>query len=296
MKEITAPGKLILAGEYAVLEGFAAIATAVNRRVILKTSNQQHSSALWNCVGKKKVGFFTIDSRDLYRKKSKLGLGSSAASAVCMAAYLDLNNAYQVALAGHKNFSLNLGSGIDVAVSYYGGLIEFQLKQAVRQIVNMSTGEFEFFCVFSGKSQSTRFFLDSVLKFRSRNFKYYIDLLKNIGNLTSTWKKFYVSGLDVVSLRNLVAENNALLMELGRKSGIDIINDKQMCLQKNISRFGGFSKPSGAGGGDISLCFVPRISVNECKLSLKQNNWVILELKYCAPGLLVNSVIRTDKH
>lgn len=286
--EISAPGKLILAGEYSVLEGFPALVTTVSRRVTLKTSNRRHFSNLWSFVGKNKIGYFTINSNDFYENNFKLGIGSSAASALCMAAYLNSNNALNIALSGHRNFSLNLGSGIDVVASYYGGLIEFQLDQPVQIITNIFLNNIKFFCVFLGISQDTRFFLDSVLKFRLNNFRYYINLLENLGKLTHVWKNFYTIGLDILTLRKLVNENNNILRELGKKSGIHIINEQHECLQRIMSQYGGFSKPSGAGGGDISLCFISSDFFEICRSNLKKEGWTVLDLDYFTQGLLIS--------
>jgi len=70
------------------------------------------------------------DTRAFYQGEEKLGLGSSAALTVAAyAAFAELLNQqpdYRVALHIHHNLQGRLGSGIDVAAAFFGGLLRFQ--------------------------------------------------------------------------------------------------------------------------------------------------------------------------
>ena len=165
----SAPGKVILAGEYAVLDGAPAICMAVDRRarVTISTSGEDHhivnapgfsddcgrfidrdGELEWIAAGE---GFALLD--DVWRTSnarsrtglslqldssefldaasgSKIGIGSSAALAVALAAalyeILDTDfDATSVAFAAHRQFQNGLGSGVDVACSCAGGLVEY---------------------------------------------------------------------------------------------------------------------------------------------------------------------------
>src|SRR5262245_44158931 len=183
----SAPGKIVVSGEYAVLAGAPALVVAVNRRVecgigpasgstwrftsrgfdgvseyelqrlITGPALDVHDPArLCQCVLQELAarGFaaaslpraaqITTDSSALYESGAKLGLGSSAAVTVALTAALlrcsTLGSDPKVAprashlpevehldamLAAHAKAQGGRGSGLDVATSYYGGLIRF---------------------------------------------------------------------------------------------------------------------------------------------------------------------------
>jgi len=56
-------------------------------------------------------------------------------------------------------------------------------------------------------------------------------------------------------------------------------------LAKLCERHGGFAKPSGAGGGDISLCFVPLSAQDGFKKDLVSTTYRALNLDFCVSGL-----------
>jgi len=170
----SAPGKLVLAGEYAVLDGAPAICMAVNRRAraTISTSGadhhtvtapgfsndcgrfvdrdgelQWHSAAesfalledVWRTANANtQTGLsIVLDSSEFLDAKdgSKIGIGSSAALSVALSAALcELTDtdgdATSIAYAAHRQFQGGLGSGVDVACSVAGGLIEYRMGDA----------------------------------------------------------------------------------------------------------------------------------------------------------------------
>lgn len=92
----TAPGKLILTGEYAVLEGAPAIVVGVDRRVSAIIGHSLGSPFLSAVrdelraqgreVAALKAGQLAVESDELYSGEQKLGLGSSAAVTVAATA------------------------------------------------------------------------------------------------------------------------------------------------------------------------------------------------------------------
>ncbi len=119
---VRAPGKLVLTGAYAVLEGAPAIVTAVDRYAFatLARPGEADVSALHDEQGR------------------KLGLGSSAASMVACAGAAaasrgqDLGDAgvrdaiFRAVRAGHAA-SQGGGSGVDVAAAVHGGTLRYAL-------------------------------------------------------------------------------------------------------------------------------------------------------------------------
>ena len=281
---ISAPGKLVLAGEYAVLEGHPGLVMAVNRRVILTPSKHLSRSKLWDAVAQGACEpRFKIDSSQLYEGQRKLGLGSSAAAAVCMAAYLAKGEIYRVAFEGHRRFSQGLGSGIDIAASYYGGLLKFQNGQATA--LKPAFDSRSLLCVFTKKSQSTRGFLMRVRDYQSREPQDYTRLMADLGALSPAWEAIFTGTYQWHGLGELVTANLALLKKLSEKAKIKLLTSEQEQIAEMAAQYGAYSKPSGAGGGDITLCFVSPDQRNALATALRIRGFLPLDLDYFAPGL-----------
>jgi len=134
---VVAPGKLLLTGAYAVLEGAPAIVCAVSRLAVAGGERRGAPSAEVAAAmhGAEAPG---IDVSDLFAGSQKLGLGSSAAAVVAALGY-------QAALAGEDLADAGVrrrifdrarlahaavqsgGSGVDIAASVYGGALRYRL-------------------------------------------------------------------------------------------------------------------------------------------------------------------------
>lgn len=159
----TAPGKLILTGEYAVLDGAPALVIAVDRRAVARrdAGTRVASSPFLlavarefaqrfgaDSVGARAALEIAVDSSAFYDGSQKLGLGSSAAVTVAaaglaLAAQLgDLDGhrdaLLAIALAAHANAQGDLGargSGADIAAAVYGGTIVFTMGRTDHESV-----------------------------------------------------------------------------------------------------------------------------------------------------------------
>ena len=154
----SAPGKVVLSGEYVVLDGAPAVSMAVNRRAIVTVDAADSLAVrsegltgntdlrLFDCVrhalsADPWCGAVCLDTRSFADADTgiKYGIGSSAALAVALTRALapqDLDNdgLLQCALDAHLAFQNGGGSGVDVATSFAGGLIEFRMHTAPRQL------------------------------------------------------------------------------------------------------------------------------------------------------------------
>lgn len=161
MVSASAPGKVVLSGEYAVLNGAPAICMAVNRRAVATvsdTASDDNPSMLVETV-MRAVGSDVApecDTREFATQAGeKLGLGSSAALTVAMLAALDgkapeLERAIEI----HRDWQGGNGSGVDIACSLTGGLIEFTMQDA--QVSQLAwPKDLEFRLVWSGAPSST---------------------------------------------------------------------------------------------------------------------------------------------
>src|SRR5882757_7134213 len=159
----SAPGKLILTGEYAVLDGAPAIVVAVDRRAIARRHAGPRGSSPFLLAVADEIAArrgasdpaahaaleISVDSTAFYdtvsgprlpaavaaelaTERTKLGLGSSAAVTVAATALAlgtaDRHAVLEIAQAAHARAQGPRGargSGADIAASVYGGTIVF---------------------------------------------------------------------------------------------------------------------------------------------------------------------------
>ena len=143
----SAPGKVVLSGEYAVLDGAPAVAMAVDRRAVASVSDnaidecrvvtegfESNGDARYRIVeavcGARPAGRdFTLDTAAFIVDGRKLGIGSSAALTVALVAALQQGrDIFHDALQAHRRFQGGAGSGVDVAAAVTGGLIEYRMQ------------------------------------------------------------------------------------------------------------------------------------------------------------------------
>ncbi|NND37809.1 MAG: hypothetical protein HKN81_11820, partial [Gammaproteobacteria bacterium] len=172
MTSASAPGKVVLSGEYAVLDGAPAICMAVDRRAcatIVESPRHYHSvtapgygdiegrfasaggaaewlqggdvypllDAAWTALAPEPRGnlSITLDTRQFFAAggATKAGLGSSSALTVALVGAISSHLGLPQGVGGtahdaHRSLQGGRGSGVDVACSIAGGLIEYRMQ------------------------------------------------------------------------------------------------------------------------------------------------------------------------
>lgn len=284
----SAPGKFVLSGEYAVLDGAPALCVAIDRRaeVSIETCGGDHhvvtapgfsdttgnfsagKDGLSWLSGGRDFGLFeavwntsrplhtqgplaiALDTRDFHDAVSgeKIGLGSSAALTVAIAAALgSLGGAApaEAAHAAHRHFQGGSGSGVDIACSIAGGVIAYRM--ADRRASPMEWPEGLYFSVlWSGVATATR---ERLARFGEQPASSARDeLCEASGAVAATFASGTAAGV-VAEL----GEYTRALQRFDEVHGLGIFAAGHATLAEHAPGEGVVYKPCGAGGGDIGV-------------------------------------------
>jgi len=338
-RTVSAPGKLVVAGEYAVLAGHEALVAGVSKRarasivdddepfrvggmglgpfvvehareggVVLQGDTKDSlallrsvlDAALARGVALPRTGSISVGSRAFLSRARgvKLGLGSSAAAAVALAGALvsdddgdvtDRARVFEIALAGHLAFSGGRGSGIDVAASTMGGLARFRRDAGGPHIAEgpRVPRALSVVVAFAGHAQNTRTFVDAVRALSERDPSAHTGCIDAIAAATKDVLSSCERHEDVAFLRAIDACRHAM-HALGERAGIDIVSAPHAEIARLTSTCGGAAKPSGAGGGDVALAFVPHSTRALLEARLAEAGFAVVDLKLFSPGVRVD--------
>lgn len=261
-----APGKLVLVGEYAVLDGAPALVVAVDRGVECEARARRGPP---DAEGGPALQIETPDGDDrfvrpaltdraapgLYRFRAwnpvlgitgKPGFGGSAAACVaaCLAAGRPATDAYAIHAAVQGG-----GSGIDVAASLHGGLLSFERPAAISGspplpvIGALAVPASALVVIWSGRSASTGPRVTQYAASPDRGA-----FVAEMRRIVAGWADDPVAALS--------AAGDALV-RMSERAGIDYLTPAHARLRALARDHGGAAKPSGAGGGDIAVALFP---------------------------------------
>lgn len=314
--QASAPGKLILLGEYAVLEGAPAVVMAVDRRarVTLRPAAAESWTAAATGLMDEPADFrFEAPSAIRWRRptdaarlllvdavlrladvelgvepdllppldldldttaffvgegagRRKLGLGSSAALTVALAGGLTErcgaaaapgpeDGLLQRLVRLHRAVQGGRGSGVDVAASLLGGVLEFRLEggdhvpMARRTVLPEGL---QLACVWTGRAASTVGFLERLEARRSAGRRPVDAALAALGDASEAG----VAALrraDVEAFLDAVDGAREGFESLGRAIDMPVVSPEHAVLHSLCRACGVRYKPSGAGGGDFGI-------------------------------------------
>ena len=251
---VVAPGKLVLVGEYAVLDGAGAIVAAVDRGVrcdvyaptpdapagIVTPGDDRFVRA---ALTRAPAGFGADARRFVFADDhpvdlpGKPGFGASAAATVaaCVAADLPADVAIEV----HHEVQ-GSGSGVDVFAAVNGGVRRFPTGEEVPcpPIV----------AVYSGASAQTGPRVAAYRAWATSQPEAHARFVTESARLVDAF---------AVTPREVLREAYARLRAMARAAGLDYDTAALARIAALAEDFLGAAKPSGAGGGDVAVaCFV----------------------------------------
>jgi len=326
---VKVPGKLMIAGEFAVLEPNHQLGVmAVDRFVYAKIAPSSENRLTLEDFDLYDIGF-DVDSNNVYvhtedtnvrfvhnairvaiqylqemgiaistfalsvrselddESGAKYGLGSSAAvvtATVTAVLEVHLSNRpsreliFKLAAIAHVETQGN-GSGADIAASTFGGLLNYTSFQAewllrkykhadtITELLHMDWVYFSvrpatmvqnlYFCVgWTGEPASTSKLVDQILLLKQKNPAQFEEFLKQSDEAVHT----FFNGMDTSNeglIIDGVKRNRRALASVGHQANTSIETPMLTKLCDLAESHGGAGKPSGAGGGDCGIAFIP---------------------------------------
>lgn len=247
---VCAPGKVMVLGEYAVLDGAPALVAAVDRGVrcrvgpgagVYAPGDTRFVDAALAAV-QAPPRAYTFEDQHPLDLSSKAGFGGSAA-AVCAAVVAGLAaagrpwaGAVEQAVAVHRAVQGG-GSGVDVRACWAGGLRRFE-GAASRPLAPVRLR-----VVWSGASAATGSRVQCYLTLYNR-----APFVARSAALVDAFEQDPIGAL---------REARALLVEMAAQAGLEYRTPALDRITHLAEALGGAAKPSGAGGGDIAVALLP---------------------------------------
>ncbi len=289
-----APGKVVISGAYAVLEGATAIVSAVNRYVLADTTRAAIfvGPELERALGGDSAPY--VDVSALRHDDRKLGLGSSAAIVVaCLAAKMLESNpslddaaiaelVLPNALRAHRE-AQGGGSGIDVLTSALGKTQRCWLASDSLQSEEHKLPEGVQITVHSTSTAVvTSDMLAAIRAYKARAPGSYTTHMMELHDAA----RRAAAPTDSRAFGDSVRTQVLTLASLGDKANVPIVPQGLRTTATRAYREDGVViMPSGAGGGDIVLCIGQRDACDHWAASLDKLGMMNLKLELGARGV-----------
>ncbi len=344
-----APGKMILIGEYAVLEGAPALVRAVDRYAQVDVSDNPvgnftveapnlgvppqdfvitlGGSVRFDPNGDeiyiKRLTFFSrlfetilqyysyknikisnckinLDTASFYdaRLNTKIGVGSSAALTAALVNAVDVyiggnlsrKDIFLLALKAHRYAQKGIGSGIDIASSVYGGIVEYKMVGAEQEDFEEPLQieypeDLYIISVWTGKSASTRKMVGSVSEFKKRSYLRYKEIMDNLSGISKDACEAFKNKNTAEFLKGC-SEYYKQLLDLGNESSVSIISEVHKNIAEIVKQCGCVYKPSGAGSGDFGIAMTDDAEKAEyLRLTIEKNGFRTVDLNTSSDGV-----------
>lgn len=286
----SAPGKIVLSGEYAVLDGAPSIVMAVDRRAcatrvdvdgvvsevrapgytdkvgrfeIIDGDIRWHDGqvlfgvidSVWRAADAIPSGaqLIELDTSDFIDAGSqrKIGIGSSAALTVALCATIsdsvDVETIMSLAQRAHRDLQGGVGSGLDIACSLSGGLIEYRKEGALVTTLDWPEGLL-YRVIWTGVAASTR---DKLSKLNAeKSLPSRSELVRAAERMAGAWRAGDAD--EIISeyrgynerLRQFSVDHELGIFDAGHEELWRAADDVRLTY-----------KPCGAGGGDVGIVF-----------------------------------------
>lgn len=315
---VSAPGKLLLLGEHAVIYNYPCIVTAVSQRVYVSVQKTETDfleiSApqidLYDYKKKvkslgrstsKNARFVEVAVKNFFQKynltaglkietesdfSAEFGFGSS--SAVTVGTLKALSELFAVKLSQKQLFDLSyktvldvqkVGSGFDIAAAIFGGTLSF--TAGGKEIEPLTDENLPLVVGYTGIKADTPTLVMRVAKLKRQYQKIVDHIFVQIGDLVNDAKKaLLVRNYRMVG--ELMNFNQGLLDSLG----VNTENlSKLIFAARSAGAYG--AKLSGAGGGDCMIALCPKSKVSAVHRAIRNKGGLPIDVKTSAEGVRI---------
>jgi len=318
MLTVSAPGKLMLFGEHAVVYNRPCLVTSVDHRMTVQLKKRGDNRIILNApkVGLKdylcliddlekshpKEGQFVLRAVFNFFKKyqnrtgleietrsefsSEFGLGSS--SAVTVSTLRALAELFGIKIEKKELFELayktvldiqGVGSGFDIAAAIWGGILYF--VTGGKSIKPLKTKKLPLIIGYTGIKADTASLVKMVaeeIKNKPTKINQIFDKIVKIVNQAK--RELESSNFEKVGqLMNL---NQDLLRKLGVSS-----RELENLIEAALAAGASGAKLSGAGGGDCMIALYPKEKLNSIKMAIEKAGGKIIKVKIPAQGVKI---------
>jgi len=323
MITVSAPGKLMLLGEHAVVHNRPCLVTAVDQRIeakitLLDKQEFQLEAPDVKINGYKKAmsdlgkgdipkgaKFVEIAVKNFAQKyglqkgvkvttksefSSQFGFGSSSASTVCVVQALSELTGRK--LSKKQIFSLayktvldiqGKGSGFDVAAAVYGGTLYFVTQGKTIKQLNLRS--LPLIVGYSGIKADTVTLMNQVSE-KAKRYPLVIEsIYTNIEKVVELARKSFIK-CDWQSVGELMDINQGYLESLG-------VSSKKLAAMNYAARDAGAygAKLSGAGGGDCMIALAPDAKRKAVEKAMKGVDAEVISVRTNAEGVRVEKQV-----
>lgn len=286
----TAPGKVLVAGEYAILAGYPAVVAAVDRRVraTIGGGKRPGTSPFLEAVratlatrlgadapATLAAARVSVESDALGRRGKKLGLGSSAAVttaavAAALGPHTPLATVHALAHEAHGAAQAPRGargSGADIVACVFGGVSRVhalpptpeQPHPPLAHVPLVWPKALPLVLLWTGAPADTPTLVAAVKRFAAANPTAHAACVAALGAVAEGFSRALAPGVtpDPAKVISLVDDGARAIARLGTNCGTALVPPTFDALAAEARRLGGAAKPTGAGGGDLFLAVVP---------------------------------------
>ena len=318
MIKVSAPGKLMLFGEHAVVYNRPCLVTSVEHRMAVQLKKREDNRIILNApeVGLKDYSLFIDDLEKSHSKgarfvlqaifnfskkyrmktgleietrsefSSKFGLGSS--SAITVSTLKGLAELFGIKMEKKELFDLayqtvldiqGVGSGFDVASAAYGGILYFLTGGKI--IEEIKVDKLPIIVGYTGIKADTPTLIRMVsnkLSQEPRKINKIFDEIEKIVDLA----KIEIENQGWEKVGKLMNQNQELLRELGVSS-----KELENLIRASLKAGAFGAKLSGAGGGDCMIAIANKDNFNKINKAIEKAGGKIIKAKIPAPGVKV---------
>lgn len=318
MVKASAPGKLMLFGEHAVVYERPCIVTAVNHRMSVSINERNDKNIIVNApeVNVKDYKISTDDLNGKYTREtsfvltaaknffdrydcesgldiethsefsSKFGFGSS--SAVTVSTIKALSELFSVKMSKKELFDISyktvldvqkVGSGFDVASAIYGGTIYF--IKGGKTIEEMNIREIPIIVGYTGVKADTSTLVKKVSEKLETETEKINNIFDKIGNITIKAKE-KIKNSEWNEVGRFMNDNQKYLEMLGVSSPE---LDRLISSSNEAGVYG--SKLSGAGGGDCMIALASKEKKDLVSEAIEKAGGIIIPVEANVEGVRI---------